>query len=165
MEISDNKNVVVRHLDLSSLTSVRNFAKEIIATENRLDVLVNNAGVGGIIDTRTEDGIDWELQVNYYGHFLLTNLLIGKIIIMLISLNLIHAKGVRVFLFCRFITNIMKQKKVPKIFEFYKSFLRNSLYSCTFECIFKGHSRISMLKVPPNQMKLCINHIKILEKK
>ena len=29
----------------------------------------------------------------------------------------------------------------------------------------KGHSRVSMLKVPPNQMKLCINHIKILDKK
>lgn len=76
IEISNNKNVVVRSLDLSSFTSVRNFAKEIIATENRLDVLVNNAGVGGV-DKKTEDGIEWGMQVNHYGHFLLTNLLIG----------------------------------------------------------------------------------------
>lgn len=76
VEITNNKNVVVRHLDLSSLKSVRQFASEIIATENRLDVLVNNAGLGGMVDKKTEDGLEWALQVNHYGHFLLTNLLI-----------------------------------------------------------------------------------------
>ena len=67
-----------RHLDLSSLTSVRNFAKEIIATENRLDVLINNAGIAGLVNKKTEDAIEWGYQVNHYGHFLLTILLIGK---------------------------------------------------------------------------------------
>ncbi|XP_043465388.1 retinol dehydrogenase 13-like [Leptopilina heterotoma] len=46
VEITKNRNVVVRHLDLASLKSVRKFASEIIDTESRLDVLVNNAGVG-----------------------------------------------------------------------------------------------------------------------
>lgn len=58
---------------------MRQFASEIIATENRLDVLVNNAGLGGMVDKKTEDGLEWALQVNHYGHFLLTNLLIGKL--------------------------------------------------------------------------------------
>ncbi|XP_056618382.1 retinol dehydrogenase 13 isoform X2 [Triplophysa dalaica] len=39
-----NGNVVVRHLNLASLYSVRQFAKELIATEERLDILINNAG-------------------------------------------------------------------------------------------------------------------------
>lgn len=39
-----NGNVVVRHLDLASLFSVRQFAQEYIATEDRLDILINNAG-------------------------------------------------------------------------------------------------------------------------
>ena len=39
-----NTNVVVRHLDLCSLLSVRGFAREFIATETRLDILINNAG-------------------------------------------------------------------------------------------------------------------------
>lgn len=39
-----NGNVVVRHLNLASLYSVREFAKEFIATEERLDILINNAG-------------------------------------------------------------------------------------------------------------------------
>ena len=35
----------------------------------------------------------------------------------------------------------------------------------TWKTLTKGHSRVSVLKVPPNQMKLCMNHIKILDKK
>ncbi|KAF5307640.1 hypothetical protein FQR65_LT06695 [Abscondita terminalis] len=43
---SGNKDVVVKILDLSSLDSVRQFAKDINETEKRLDILVNNAGAG-----------------------------------------------------------------------------------------------------------------------
>ena len=39
-----NGNVVVRHLNLASLFSVREFVKEFLATEERLDILINNAG-------------------------------------------------------------------------------------------------------------------------
>ena len=80
VRISGNKNIVVKHLDLASLKSVRNFAQDIIATENRLDVLINNAGVNCTVHSKTEDDISLGLQVNHFGHFLLTNLLIGKII-------------------------------------------------------------------------------------
>lgn len=41
---SGNNNVVVKKLDLASLQSVRLFAKDISASEKRLDVLINNAG-------------------------------------------------------------------------------------------------------------------------
>ncbi|KAF7646770.1 hypothetical protein LDENG_00182800 [Lucifuga dentata] len=39
-----NGNVVVRHLDLASLYSVRQFAKDFLDSEDRLDILINNAG-------------------------------------------------------------------------------------------------------------------------
>ncbi|XP_016333220.1 retinol dehydrogenase 13-like isoform X2 [Sinocyclocheilus anshuiensis] len=39
-----NGNVVIRHLNLASLYSVQEFVKEFIATEERLDILINNAG-------------------------------------------------------------------------------------------------------------------------
>lgn len=39
-----NGNVVIRHLDLASMYSVRQFAKDFLDTEDRLDVLINNAG-------------------------------------------------------------------------------------------------------------------------
>ncbi|KAH9369559.1 hypothetical protein HPB48_019653 [Haemaphysalis longicornis] len=40
--------VVVKHLDMTSLKSVRKFCDDVIRTEQRLDVLINNAGaIGG----------------------------------------------------------------------------------------------------------------------
>ncbi|XP_028835198.1 retinol dehydrogenase 12 isoform X2 [Denticeps clupeoides] len=72
-----NRNVVVRHMDLASLYSVREFAKEFIATEDRVDILINNAGVMMCPKNITEDGYETQLAVNHLGHFLLTNLLIG----------------------------------------------------------------------------------------
>lgn len=73
---SGNQNVIFKHLDLSSLASVREFAKEIQKSEKRLDILVNNAGVGIPGDFLTKDGLNFIMQVNYYGHFLLTILLL-----------------------------------------------------------------------------------------
>ncbi|XP_078789868.1 retinol dehydrogenase 12 isoform X3 [Oryzias latipes] len=74
-----NGNVVVRHLDLASLYSVRTFAKEFLDTEDRLDILINNAGVMMCPKRLTEDGFETQLAVNHLGHFLLTNLLLPKL--------------------------------------------------------------------------------------
>ncbi|XP_026139526.1 retinol dehydrogenase 13 isoform X2 [Carassius auratus] len=74
-----NGNVVIRHLNLASLYSVREFAKEFIATEERLDILINNAGVMMCPKWVTEDGFEKQLAVNHLGHFLLTNLLLGML--------------------------------------------------------------------------------------
>lgn len=39
-----NGNVVIRHLDLASIYSVTQFAKDFLDSEDRLDILINNAG-------------------------------------------------------------------------------------------------------------------------
>ncbi|CAH0407546.1 unnamed protein product [Chilo suppressalis] len=72
---SGNQEVVFKQLNLASLDSTRNFALEILRTEHRLDILINNAGIGPS-DKLTADGMLYTMQINYYGHFLLTNLLI-----------------------------------------------------------------------------------------
>ncbi len=77
---SGNENVVVRHLDLASLKSVRQFASEIVKCEPRLDVLINNAGCFTPETKLTEDGLEYQMQSNYFGHFLLTNLLLGMFV-------------------------------------------------------------------------------------
>src|SRR5918993_5798209 len=63
--------------DLSSLDAVRNLAERILSGEDRLDVLVNNAGL--IARERKESGDGYELTfaVNYLSHFLLTSLLLA----------------------------------------------------------------------------------------
>lgn len=75
-----NRQVVYKHLDLSSMSSIRTFAADLVATESRLDGLVNNAGVKEPkAKARTEDGFELQIGVNHLGHFLLTYLLIGKL--------------------------------------------------------------------------------------
>ncbi|XP_077384365.1 retinol dehydrogenase 13 [Festucalex cinctus] len=74
-----NGNVVIRHLDLASLYSVRHFAKDFLDSEDRLDVLINNAGVMMCPKWLTEDGFETQFAVNHLSHFLLTNLLLPKL--------------------------------------------------------------------------------------
>ena len=68
--------VEVMALDLASLASVRRFAEAFLAKYDRLDGLVNNAGVMGTPEGRTEDGFETQFGVNHLGHFLLTELLL-----------------------------------------------------------------------------------------
>jgi NAD(P)-dependent dehydrogenase (short-subunit alcohol dehydrogenase family) len=67
--------------DLSSLTEVRRLATEIERDNDRLDVLINNAGIGGgaLEEQHREvsaDGYELRFAVNYLAAFLLTNLLL-----------------------------------------------------------------------------------------
>ena len=72
-----NSNIVVRKLNLSSLSSVREFARQINLEENRLDLLIHNAGTAETFSKKvTEDGLEMTMATNQYGPFLLTHLLI-----------------------------------------------------------------------------------------
>ncbi|CAH2087701.1 unnamed protein product [Euphydryas editha] len=74
-QITGNKNISYKLLDLASLNSVRSFAKDTLNLETRVDVLINNAGSIGLPDKLTADGLNLTMQVNYFGAFLLTYLL------------------------------------------------------------------------------------------
>jgi len=69
----------VMELDNASLASVRAFTDAFKAKYNRLDLLLNNAGVMAIPRTETADGFEMQLGVNHLGHFALTGLLIDVI--------------------------------------------------------------------------------------
>ncbi|CAH2074956.1 unnamed protein product, partial [Iphiclides podalirius] len=76
VEESGNKNVEFKHLDLACLKSVRQFTSDILKNESRLDILINNAGTAARGQYKTEDGMNYVMQVNYFGQFLLTILLL-----------------------------------------------------------------------------------------
>ena len=67
--------VVVR-LDLADLASVEACAAEVDATVERLDVLMNNAGLMRIPLARTAQGFEMQFGVNHLGHFALTGRLL-----------------------------------------------------------------------------------------
>ncbi|XP_072044652.1 retinol dehydrogenase 11-like [Amphiura filiformis] len=77
---SGNGNVVYRNLDLCSQKSIHEFVKLFLKEESRLDVLINNAGLGatarGLV---TVEGFDMVFGVNYFGHFLVSMLLLNKL--------------------------------------------------------------------------------------
>jgi NAD(P)-dependent dehydrogenase (short-subunit alcohol dehydrogenase family) len=63
-------------LDLSSFQSVKAFTTSFMSKYDRLDVLVNNAGIMGIPKRETTvDGLESQIGTNHFGHFMLTALL------------------------------------------------------------------------------------------
>ncbi|XP_037535121.1 retinol dehydrogenase 11 [Nematolebias whitei] len=78
-QISGNADVHLRLVDVSSMESVRGFAKRIIEEEKALHILVNNAGVSGLPRQITKDGFEASFATNHLGPFLLTNLLLDLI--------------------------------------------------------------------------------------
>lgn len=73
-------SIAVRELDLARLDSVRSFAASFLAEHPRLDVLILNAGLTAAKRTVTEDGFETLFQVNHLAHFLLTHLLLDRLI-------------------------------------------------------------------------------------
>ena len=97
---TDNKNVSMLQLDLSSLESVRNFVNEYqMKRYPPLKGLICNAGLLVPEGTQfTKEGFELTFGVNHLGHFLLTNLLLNQFVepgrIIVVSSNT-HNPGVR----------------------------------------------------------------------
>ena len=68
--------------DFTSFDQVRGFAEAILGDYDRLDVLVNNAGFGSTPNERllSEDGHEYRFQVNYLSGFLLTHMLMPRLL-------------------------------------------------------------------------------------
>ena len=75
-QINSQLNLSFIKMDLSDLSSIRKAGDEINKTIDKIDVLICNAAVAQISKQEfTKDGFESQLGINYYGHFLLVNLL------------------------------------------------------------------------------------------
>lgn len=63
-------------LDLSSFQSIKNAVETFRASSDRLDILINNAGIMGTPPGQTEEGYEIQFGTNHMGHTLLTRLLL-----------------------------------------------------------------------------------------
>jgi NAD(P)-dependent dehydrogenase (short-subunit alcohol dehydrogenase family) len=74
-ELADSPNIHLLQLDQQSLDSVRACASAFLAQNDRLNLLIANAGVMMTRKERTKDGFELQFGVNHLSHFLLINLL------------------------------------------------------------------------------------------
>jgi len=75
-----NADLDIIQIDLSKLDAVRSFANNYLEKYQQLDLLINNAGVMMPPFSLTEDGFELQMAANYFGHFLLTGLLLQTIL-------------------------------------------------------------------------------------
>ncbi len=79
-EETGNDKIHIEELELASLAKVRDFAERCLSRYDRLHLLINNAGVMACPQGKTEDGFELQFGSNHLGHFLMTCLIMPKII-------------------------------------------------------------------------------------
>lgn len=78
-EVAPKATIDCYPLDLASFASVRKAAASVLEHHPRIDVLINNAGLFLPSRTLTEDDLEATLQINHFGPFLLTHLLVPRL--------------------------------------------------------------------------------------
>ena len=66
-------NVKVRPMDLGDLVSIENFAADLAGDHEKIDLLINNAGIMACPETRIGDNWEAQFATNHIGHFVLAN--------------------------------------------------------------------------------------------
>lgn len=74
--LSNKGTIDLETVDLSSFSSIKEFYKIIKSKYNKIDILINNAGVFSRENIYTKEGFELALGVNYLGTFYLTELLL-----------------------------------------------------------------------------------------
>ena len=72
-------STTVTEIDVSSLDSVKAGAETLREENDRLDLLINNAGIMAVPEQRSVDGFELQLATNHLGHFALTGLLLDRL--------------------------------------------------------------------------------------
>ena len=148
---SGSEHVYLRLLDLASFASIRKFADEIISSEPRLDVLINNAGIMMCPFWKTEDGHEMQFGVNHLGHFLLTNLLLDLIKKSAPSRIINVSSRAHTFVSTIDFEDLNNETAYSRIFAYGKSKLANVLFSRELHKRLLG-SNVSVFSLHPGSV-------------
>ena len=77
---SPQADVALQELDLTSLDSIRAAAEQLRSDHDRIDLLINNAGVMYPPKETTKDGFEMQFGTNHLGHFAFTGLLLDRLL-------------------------------------------------------------------------------------
>jgi len=123
-----NARLELASLDLSDLASIHTFATEFKLRHDKLDVLLNNAGIMAIPRGETKDGFEMQLGVNHLGHFALTGLVLENLLNtahsrVVTTTSLVHAIGRINF------ENLQMQRRYTRYGAYAQSKLANLLFA------------------------------------
>ncbi|KFZ27276.1 MAG: Fatty acyl-CoA reductase [Candidatus Izimaplasma bacterium HR2] len=148
------------HLDLTSFKSIKEFSDKVLEKYDRLDILLNNAGIMTVPYGKTEDGLELQIGVNHFGHYYLTMSLV----------NLINktkdSRIVNIASIAHYYGNINKNtfeygenKKYNKSRAYAQSKLANLLFSYKLiEKLKKQNSNIKVLIAHPGVSSTNLGH-------
>ncbi|KAM9842826.1 retinol dehydrogenase 14a [Aulostomus maculatus] len=162
---ADRSRLVVRRLDLASLSSVRTFCRDVIKEEPRIDVLINNAGIYQCPYATTEDGFEMQFGVNHLGHFLLTHLLLDLLKssapsrIVVVSSKLYKHGHIN-------FEDLNSEHSYDKAFAYSRSKLANLLFTCELARRLEG-SGVTVNALSPGVVRTNLGrhvHIPVLAK-
>ncbi|OBF63425.1 short-chain dehydrogenase [Mycobacterium sp. 852002-50816_SCH5313054-b] len=77
---SPHADIALQELDLTSLDSIRAAAEQLRSAHDRIDLLINNAGVMWTPKSTTKDGFELQFGTNHLGHFAFTGLLLDRLL-------------------------------------------------------------------------------------
>jgi NAD(P)-dependent dehydrogenase (short-subunit alcohol dehydrogenase family) len=77
---SPNADVKLQELDLTSQESIHAAAEQLRSDYDRIDLLINNAGVMWTPKSTTKDGFELQFGTNHLGHFAFTGLLLDRLL-------------------------------------------------------------------------------------
>eukprot|EP01025_Chloroclados_australasicus_P012367 TRINITY_DN15687_c1_g1_i1.p1 TRINITY_DN15687_c1_g1~~TRINITY_DN15687_c1_g1_i1.p1 ORF type:complete len:349 (+),score=38.19 TRINITY_DN15687_c1_g1_i1:77-1048(+) len=151
LEAVPEADVDILELKLDNLSSVSDAAKKLLDSEKEIDVLINNAGVMGCPEMLTDDGFEYQLGVNHFGHFLFTYCLLPKLLYNSNSTRIVNvASEAHVFGELDLNDLLYKQKKYDGWKCYARSKLANILFTyelarmikaenkCTVNCLHPG---------------------------
>lgn len=79
-QTTGNDNIHIETLELASLSAIRDFAARFLAKYDRLNLLINNAGVMACPESKTADGFEMQFGSNHLGHFYMTCLIMPALL-------------------------------------------------------------------------------------
>lgn len=79
-KVVPNGNISYLKMDLTSFSSIKEAAEEFNRKSDRLDILINNAGIMAVPYSKTKEGYEIQFGTNHMGHALLTKLLLPKLL-------------------------------------------------------------------------------------
>lgn len=133
--------VEVLPLDLADLQSVRKAAEAFRATNRSLHLLINNAGLMAVDQSKTVDGFETQFGVNHLGHFVLTNALLpvlnqtsGARVVTMSSMG--HRMGRMAF------DDLMHDRRYDRWTPYFQSKLANLLFTAEL------HRRLTAAEAP-----------------